>query len=246
MGWYRKSEICFIYHSDWLSYFQAEQRVVAIKAKADLWQNSSATRYLTYCRMGTSFPLVGEVGDYYQIQVPQSDGFGTAFIAKGDAHIGYLPYTARNIYQQAFRMLGVAYGWGDMRGDFDCSSLLKHLFSCFGIFLPRNGLQQAKAASLLYEFALRDSEAYRDSIIVNTAMPAATLLRLSGHIMLYLGSYQGKPFALHNIWGYRKPDETGKDQVFVINKTTISDLSLGANSKRGSLLQRVTMLSAIK
>lgn len=245
-GWYRKSDVCFLYRTDWLNYIRAESKVVVTKAKADIWRDAEARNLLTFCRIGTAFPLLGESGAYYQIQIPKMDGFSIAYLAKEDAHKGYLPYTARNVYKLAFVTLGTGYGWGDSYGDFDCSSLLKHVFSCFGIFLPRNGLQQAKAAALLYEFSPGDSTAFRDSVIVNLALPAITFLRLSGHIMLYLGAYNGKPYVLHDIWGYRCPDGTGKDDILVVNKTVVSDLSLGEGSKRNTLLQRLTTVSAVR
>ncbi|MCK9585216.1 MAG: hypothetical protein M0R69_10000, partial [Candidatus Cloacimonetes bacterium] len=68
-----------------------------------------------------------------------------------------------------------------------------------------------------------------------------------GHIMIYLGSVEGKSYILHALWGIRIPPAEGedKDQVIAVNRTVVSDLSLGQGSKRGSLLQRLTGFSQV-
>jgi hypothetical protein len=246
IGWYLKSEVCFLSQKDWVRYLSASQKVVSLKARADIWTNAEATKYLTYCRMGTTFPLLSETEAYYQIQIPVKDSLSIAYIAKEDARIGYLPYTPRNVYKQAFKMLNMPYGWGDTGGDYDCSSLLQHIFASFGISLPRNGKPQSKAAKLLHDFGPVDNETKRDSIVVKKGIPAITLLRMEGHIMLYLGESGGKAYAIHDIWGFRKPGTEDKDEVYVINRTVVSDLYLSQNSRRGSLLKRLTTLSAIR
>ena len=246
VGWYLLSEVCFVSQQDWVSYLSAPQKVLSLKARADIWKDAAATQYLTYCRMGTAFPLLSETADYYQIQVPVKDSLSIAYIAKEDASLGYLPYTARNVYKQAFSMLNMPYGWGDTDGDYDCSSLIMHIFACFGFNLPRNGRQQAKATKLLHDFGPVDSETTRDKIVTQKGIPGISLLRMDGHIMLYLGESGGKAYALHDIWGYRKPGADGENEIYVINKTVVTDLYLGQNSLRGSLLKRLTHLCAVK
>lgn len=251
VGWYRKSQVCFVSQREWLAYQTAERKVVCLNARNDLWADSTATRYLSWCRMGTAFPLVAEGADYYQVQVPLrnpdgSGSLGTAYIARQDASLGFLPYTARNVYRQAFRLLHMGYGWGDTRGDFDCSSLLKHLFSCFGINLPRNGRTQAATGSPLHNFSSGEIEAQRTAAILRKGKPGISFLQMSGHIMLYLGEANGRVYAIHDAWGIRKPNPGAKeDDVYVISRTVVSDLSLGTGSKKGSLLHRLVSMTAI-
>ncbi len=246
MGWYLKDEVCIVPQEQWVSYLSAAQKVVSLKARADVWQDSLATKYLIYCRMGTAFPLLGETEGYYRINIPVRDSITVAYIAKEDARIGYLPYTARNVYKQAFNMLNMPYGWGDTAGDYDCSSLIMRIFATFGISLPRNGLQQAKATKKLYGFGGSESEALRESIIIKKGIPGISLLRMDGHIMLYLGESGGKAYALHDTWGFRKPGDNGENEVYVINKTVVSDLYLSKGSIKGSLLKRLTHLTAVR
>lgn len=245
VGWYQVSDVCFISQKDWLKYLSAPKKVVSLNARTDIWQDAKATKYLTYCRMGSAFPLLAEIDNFYLIQIPVKDSLSTAYIAKEDANVGFLPYTARNVYKQAFRMLNMPYGWGDTDGDYDCSSLIMHIFASFGFSLPRNGLQQVKAAKQIHAFN-GENERQREGIVINEGIPAISLLRLEGHIMLYLGESEGKAYALHDTWGFRIPGADGKDETYVINKTVVSDLYLSENSRKGSLLKRLTTIGAVR
>jgi len=239
-GWFLKSELSIVSQKDWLGYQNASRKVVCTEARADLWLDEKATQFHTFCRMGSVFPYQGETKEYYRIRIPVSDSLGIGYIAKTEANDGFLAYTPRNIYRQAFKLLNMPYGWGDTGSDFDCSSLLKSLFATFGINLPRNGLFQVKAARNYHEFNDRESEESRQQTLISKAVPGLTLLRLNGHIMLYLGSNNGRAYALHDTWGVKKPGQSGKDETFVINKTVVSDLYLSRFTERGSLLKRLT------
>ncbi len=245
-GWFLKSELRTVSQKDWLSFQKAERKVVCLQPRASLWLDEKATRYHTFCRMGSAFPLLGETAEYYRIRVPQSVSLGIGYIAKEDASLGFLPYTARNVYKQAFKMLHEPYGWGDTGSDFDCSSLLKSIYATFGINLPRNGLQQVKTALNRHEFTGNESDLSKQQYLVSHAIPGITLLRLNGHIMLYLGHQDGTAYALHDIWGFRKPGDQGEDEVYVLNKTLVSDLFLSRNSQRGSLLKRMTDIGVVR
>ncbi len=245
-GWFLRSEICFVDQKDWLKYQNAKLKAICLSARADIWKDVQGTQFQAFCRMGTAFPILADAGEYFRIQIPVQDRLGVAYIAKEDVSSGFLPYTPRNVYKQAFKMLNVPYGWGDMNADWDCSSLLKNIFSSFGIYLPRNGLSQAKAAKPAHEFTASNNVSIRDSIIADKAVGAISFLRLEGHIMLYLGSYKDRSYALHDIWSYRSPGADDKDDVYAIKKMVVSDLSLGTGSKRGSLLERITMISIVK
>lgn len=245
-GWFLISELCLVPQKQWIAYQTATDKVISLKAKADVWLNEAATRHYTFCRMGTAFPYFGETAEYYRVQIPLSDSIGIGYIAKEDSRHGVLPYTARNVYKQAFAMLNTPYGWGDTEGDYDCSSLIKHIFATFGIMLPRNGLQQARVGRILDTFSGRESDSTRESVVRTKGLPAITMLRLEGHIMLYLGEFNGTAYALHDTWGYRKPFAKGDDEVYVVNRTVVSDLYLSNNSRKGSLLSRLTHLSAIR
>lgn len=242
-GWYPKEDMCLLELEDWQAYKDTKSVVVTTSNKSDLWLNKEATDFYGFIRMGNSLPLLGIEGDYYKVALPSSAP-NAAYIHIRDAHPGFLPYTARNLYNQAFKLLNTPYGWGDMNGEYDCSGIIKQIFQCFGIYLPRNGSQQSVSAIKIHQFKEEIPDA-KERLIVEKALPGITLLRFPGHIMLYLGAVDGKAYILHSTWGARTPGTGGKDQILVINKVVVSDLSLGEGSQKRSLLQRLTDISKV-
>lgn len=234
-GWYLKQDMVILDYADWLAFKESTDFVVTTSDKSDLYLDDSGTRYHGFIRMGNRLPLIEQSGNFFKVALPSvSPAF--AYISKADANPGYLPYTARNVYQQAFKLQNAPYGWGDLNAEYDCSGLLKQLFQCFGIYLPRNGAEQAAASSLAHSFKQQDQ---REQLIKTKGIAAASLLRFPGHIMLYLGSIEGRAYALHALYGYSQPSAQG-DRIVKVNKTVVSDLSLGEGSARKSLLQRLS------
>ena len=55
---------------------------------------------------------------------------------------------------------------------------------------------------------------------------------------------QDRPYAIHAVWAYRKSGR-GADDVCVLNKVVVSELTLGEGSRRGSLLDRLSAVRII-
>jgi len=185
---------------------------------------------------------------HYTISIPfkEADGrlsLGNGYIpANEDVHIGFLPYTQNNMARQAFKMLHQPYGWGEMSGGRDCSRFMMDLFNTFGILMPRNSNLQARMGIPLGPLEGKTIEEKKK--ILDRAVPLATLLRMPGHIMLYLGRHNGAHYAIHSIWGIQKEGKSGP--VYQkIGKVTITDLNLGKGGPNGSLLQRLTEIQLI-
>jgi len=160
------------------------------------------------------------------------------WVASDDVTEGFLPCNARTVYEQAFKLLNAPYGWGGTFGEQDCSQFLCEIFDTTGITLPRNSTKQAKAGPLIPGIAGAD-DAQKAETLISLAKPAATLLRFPGHIMLYLGTVDGKPYAIHATFGYREHFR-GKDRVRLINRVVVSNLELGIGSEKGTHLSRLT------
>ena len=250
-GWFRLQDMAVVSRQEWLNHQRAESFIVVTSDKADLWKDSTARDYLGAVRMGARFEYLGESGDYYMIRlaVRQENGSGAmqeGYILKSDARIGYLPYTPRNVYNQAFKLLNHRYGWGDMNGDWDCSSMMIHIFACFGIRLPRNGASQVAAARVMHEFTPAESDSLRYANIARFAVPGISLLHLRGHIVLYLGAVDGTHYIIHNTSGYRVPIDENSQYIYSIKGTVVSTMELGAGSDKKSLIQRMLKLSVIR
>jgi len=200
-------------------------------------------------RMGMRLPLSGDDAGRVTVNVPVMDTDGTlavkqAYMNAEDVNAGFLPFTARNIYKQALMMLNEPYGWGDMYGEQDCSRFLQMVFATVGISLPRDSKDQDQVSNAAVDFDQQSDDSVKIAAI--TRSPAAnTLLAMKGHIMLYLGTVDGKPYVIHDTTGYKKIEDD-KEVNYAIDRVIISDLSLGQGTQKGSLLRRLTRTVTIE
>ncbi|HOH46808.1 MAG TPA: SH3 domain-containing protein [Candidatus Cloacimonadota bacterium] len=250
-GWFRLRDLAIVSRREWQNHQRAQSFIVVLADKADLWRDASALDYLGGVRMGTRFEYLGESGDYYKLRlaIRQENGSGAmqeGYILRSDARIGYLPYTVRNAYNQAFKMLNHRYGWADINGDWDCSSMMIHIFACFGFRLPRNGASQVAASRVVHEFAPAESDSLRYANISRKAVPGISLLHLRGHIVLYLGEVDGTHYIIHNTSGYRVPIDDKSQYIYSIKGTVVSTMELGAGSDKRSLIKRMLTLSVVR
>lgn len=200
-GWVETKNIALTTEDKMLSFSQSRQFVVTINPKNAIFVDEN---YYNFVRMGVRLPYVGRIGRYVQVKIPMRNNRGElklkiATISYDDIHLGYLPYTPRTIITQAFKFLHAPYGWGGMFGEQDCSKYLQEIYSTVGIILPRNSSEQREAAKPLIDF--RGDFQQRIDALRQRAEPASTLLYLPGHITLYLGSYDGKHYMIHTVWG---------------------------------------------
>ena len=232
-----------------LEYQEAKERLVITGSFVKVFGDPALRQVIFLAQMGNVFPLLtrpvqGGTGEpCYVIRIPVREdsgqlGFGKGFLpGNADAHEGFLPYTQENVARQAFKMLHEPYGWGDMFEARDCSRFIMDVFASFGIVMPRNSTFQGKVGRDLGEI---DGKSMKEKkMILDRAVPLATVLRLPGHIMLYLGKDRGRYYAIHNIWGIEKGRSSNR-LLEKIAKVEVSDLSLGEPGPHGSLLQRIT------
>lgn len=140
-------------------------------------------------------------------------------------------------------MLNSNYGWGGLYEERDCSSMLRDLYAPFGIWLPRNSSEQSKSGKII---SLENKTAEeKKEMIIKEGIPFETLLYKQGHILLYLGAYEGEVTVLHNVWGI-KTLKDGIEGRSVIGKVVISSLEIGKeredyNPEKGILSQIKSM-----
>ena len=198
--------------------------------------------------MGTRLPLVEKAGHYYAVTLPwrAPDGavrFLTGYIRPdADVSAGYLPYTARNLYRQLFKLEGHPYGWGDLFDGRDCSRLVMDVFSTFGFTMPRNSRRQAAFNPAGRKDTGALSEADKAKILKDLGNRPA-LLYMPGHIMIHLGIVDGKIYAIHSAWGLRESRLLGEKTVMA-GRVVVSDITR-AGGARGSLLKRVTAITPL-
>ena len=237
-----------------VDYEEAKDRLVVTGNFLTVFSDPSLQTPAFLAQMGDTFPLLSTplkteiTNSFYVIRIPSRENNGRLIFRKGyiradeDVRRGFLPYTQENGARQAFKMLNHPYGWGDRLGGRDCSRFIMDLFRTFGILMPRNSNEQA---AIGIDLDLTEGKTGEEKgKYMDQAIPLATLLRLPGHIMLYLGKNQGRHYVIHSLWGIQEAGKSGPT-LKKIGKVVVSDLSLGRKGPDGSLMDRITDIRLI-
>lgn len=231
-GWVKKNDIAWTTREEAIVY-PGPQFLVVISPSV---RTSSRIDLM----LGTQVPIIRTTPNGYKIKIPTRGTNGELkllddFINPDGVREGFIPYTKRNVITQAFKLLGATYSWGGSKSGWDCSLFIRDVFSVFGIKLPRNSWWQANVSKEIDTFG-EETPAREKLDRINLWDPGVSLLRLPGHIMLYLGEDGGKPYAIHAIWGVKD-----KQSITIkVNKVAVTDLNLGQGGEKGSLLERIT------
>ncbi|MBF0217175.1 MAG: SH3 domain-containing protein [Candidatus Omnitrophica bacterium] len=252
-GWVKAKDVAECPEDVFLKFLDRSPFIIVTAPKSEIFLDEGRTRYYDYARMGARFPFTGKINDEtVGILIPSSDAVDgslirQAYMSSALVHQGYLPYTPRTILEQAFKYLNAPYGWGGMYGEQDCSSFIRSIFAAVGVQLPRNSGAQGQAGKLLGTFTERNDLKNKTDILVRDASGGITTLQLKGHVMLYLGTYGCRQYAIHETHGYSEGDPFPlKDTSRIINRVAVTDLTLGEGSKKGSHIKRVLNIRAIQ
>jgi len=245
-GWVKAGKVALGSREDVASFLAAPSFIVVTDAKADIYLDEALSRFYDHARMGVKFPsLESHTPVAFAVLLPTRAPNGklelkTAYMKKDQASQGYLPFSPRLVLEQAFKLLNAPYGWGGLYGEQDCSRFLQEVYASVGVSLPRNSKEQAQAGEKTAAFE-EDEMISNKLAALKKATAGHTVLAMKGHIMLYLGTVNGRPYAIHALWGYREPTPEG-ERVRVINRVAVSDLYLGEGSQKGSLLERTNAI----
>ena len=216
-GWITASAAAFCDKETFAQFCSPEVFVTVTAPKADAGH--------TTLDMGVKLPCVDETEDAYTAVLPMREAGGACSssrvqIPKSEAYPGYLPYTMRNYYAQAFAYLGTQYGWGGADGGIDCSGFVCAVFRTFGIMLPRDTREQKDyAGTVTYTEGYGPGD--KDALLSSLSAPAA--LFSPGHVMLYLGKgWDGSHYVIHA----PKGGDYVKVAVFDINRQLTSVVTL--------------------
>ena len=158
----------------------------------------------------------GRIADRYAL-IPSSE----------DVSVGYLPYTGKAVIELALKRLGDRYGWGGLDYSQDCSGMVREIYSCFGFFLPRTtgpqlGMQGGE------HFDLTDmTDAEKLSVLKK--LPAGTMLHFPGHVMLYLGMKDQRPYIISAVGSFA-PETLEVGTVQSVNSVVLNDLYMHRRS----------------
>lgn len=147
------------------------------------------------------------------------------------------------IAQSINAMLGQRYGWGGYLANRDCSAFVRDIFGQFGIHLPRNSKAQVFYGNNSISLSALN-RAQKEAYIITHATPYQTILWQNGHIMLYLGSQNGRAIIAHSVWSV----VSGKRYENLLGGVVITSLHVGEehNSIFGSsqlLIDKIEAMS---
>lgn len=225
-GWLPSHSIVFISNKHKKLWEHAKQ-IHIIKDDVSLKNQNDA--FILKGRVGMILPLISETKSDYKVLVAVSNqSFEEVIIDKNSAVKRALAFNTTNALALGNALINQNYGWGGLYEDRDCSSMLRDYFSVFGVWLPRNSFQQSLVGKVI---SIKNmSDAQKIDRIKKDGVAFQTLLYKRGHIMLYLGEYDGEIMIFHNTWGVKTLSE-GKEGRYIIGKSIISTLNLGSELK---------------
>jgi len=178
-------------------------------------------RYLYYA---STMPLIVKDAKGYVVKMPYRRPDGSIGIARGyirpdaDVHVGFLPYTKKNVIIQIFKLLNQPYGWLDQDNKRACSGTMRVLLKCFGIEVggQPSFILFAPDHMVYFDPKMSVEEKTRE---VEKLEPVITMAGNAGHIVLLLGKAKnGKLYFMHQAgWGY---EENG--QQYIVNRTSLN------------------------
>jgi len=228
LGWMPLKELAVV-TPEFINRWEQGPHAAVIRDKTPIYDQDKG--FLFRASLGSMFPKAAEGGGTVEILVPARGEQGQAEMRK----IALLKETAvtRPIALTPCRLASLAnelirepYGWGGLRNNRDCSSMIRDLLAPFGIWLPRHSADQASEGGLYVDLS-NLSVAEKKKLILARGVPYLTLLWLKGHIMLYIGSRNGEPLVFHNFWSVRTMSERGQQGRKIVGHAAITTLYPG-------------------
>jgi hypothetical protein len=228
VGWIAARKVAPV-DKDFTKKWENGHYAVIIKDKIPLCDEEG--RFLFKAPLGSIFPKVGEDPKGMKVLIATADRDGRAFlktavISMEEATTKPLKLTNYNIAKIANELINEPYGWGGLYQNRDCSAMTKDLFAPFGIWLPRHSSDQAKEGGMFVNLQ-HLSPQEKEQAIIKDGMPYLTLIWRKGHIMLYIGSHQGKALIFHNFWGIKTKDLLGREGRRIVGHAAITTLNPG-------------------
>jgi hypothetical protein len=225
-GWLPSRSIAYMSEAEVRQWEEAEQ-VHLLRERIPLYDGEG--NFLFYGRIGMMLPFVREERNAVVVRAVAPGpsirpAFVNVYLPNAAVHRNSLALNKRNFSVVADGIMQSKYGWGGLYEERDCSSTLRDLFGPFGIWLPRNSKQQSHFGRVISLENLTGGEKLER--IKASGVPFETLLYRKGHILLYVGTYEGRVMVLHNIWGI-KTEKEGREGRVIVGRTVISSLNIG-------------------
>ena len=243
-GWVPMRDIGFIRESQATEWARGAH-VVIVKDFAPI--RNRQEQFALRVKAGTLFPLAREDSDAYEVFVAvRSANNGVREISvrvpKDSARRFPLEMNAEDVALIGNELIGKSYGWGELYQDRDCSSLMRDFFLPFGIWLPRGSYNQIHSGKSISFSGLSTGE--KERLIIEKGIPFRTILYMKGHIMLYVGSENGKALIFQSLWKVKVKDADGRVVKQIVGKAVITTLTPGSELSLAdaTLLEKVSSM----
>jgi len=234
-GWVKKEEVALCKsRSDWNSRYDPDDFLIVTGKELRMTYDFALPEFSNLLLpMGTKLPLVpaDKAPEYingrlaygnYIVKLPSrgSNGYIVDKYAliplSWDVSVGYLDYTRNNVIELSFKFLGDIYGYKGSMHSVNCSGMVRAVFSCFGLYLPGLATNQQRASGQLERIVLEGMSNKEKEAVLDT-VDAGTLVFFTGHIMVYLGEYDGEYYVISATGGYHEEDAGEKEVPYLYN-----------------------------
>lgn len=247
-GWIKTNEFAIL-EKKHIEAWQNAQQVAITKEDEPIYDSEG--NFLYKSKIGMMFALISEDEETYTVLTVSSYKnskplFFKSKIYKNIATKEIMKLDENNLIAVIKEVSKTNYGWGGMYEQRDCSSMLRDMFTPFGIWLPRNSFQQSKIGNVISLSGLSDEEKIK--VIKEKAVPFQTILYKKGHVVLYVGTYNDEIIVFHNTWGI-KTKKDGVEGRVVIGKSVFSSLNIGKYlenyDKESSMLKNLVSMNIL-
>jgi hypothetical protein len=185
----------------------------------------------------------------YVVKLPTRDKQGKlhlvlALISRSqDVYHGYLPFTKVSIITQSFKFLGERYGWGHSYNGRDCTGFVGEVFKTFGFIMPRNtGTQNKAAYGINQRFSMTNKH---DKKLASKHLVVGDLIYIPGHVMIFIGYEQDKPFVIHDVKNLTYLQANGMFYHGTLNSVAVTPLLPLYSSALVSYMDEITTIKRL-
>lgn len=202
-GWILVSSVALV-DVQQIARLQKASYILPKRDNVPLYHNG---KFLTNARVGQILPVAKSLKERDIVLVAVRDMQGRAQLVESTIAAQDIASFPRDFSQARSAdlintMLGDKYGWGGYLASRDCSAFIRDIFANYGLYLPRNSLAQAQVKKSMQDLS-QLSRKQKERYIIEHGIPFGSVLYLKGHIMLYIGEYQGRVMVAHSAWSVK-------------------------------------------
>ncbi|MFC1528379.1 SH3 domain-containing protein [Candidatus Latescibacterota bacterium] len=235
-GWIAAGDVAFADRNTIRKLVEDKNFLMATAHRVPVYGDPGYKNFARHFYFSATMPLISHDSNGYKVKMPFRESDGSLGVDTGyikpdaDVHIGYLPYTKRNVLIQIFKLLNTPYGWHGQDNKRDCAGTMRVLLRCFGIKAGKNPAFILSASD--NQFRMNPGLSTEEKMAEASKLePVITMAGNSGHISLFLGKARnGKLYYIHQAgWGYK--DDNGIQRI--VGRVTVNCAEHGFYSIHG-------------